>query len=111
MPETPPPRRLRILGILAFLSWLQLYGGALFAIGVVVGFGGPVAMWWKMLEGDTEPTAPTLPYPWTLSLLAALLPLPWAWRRAWRWASLATIPLVAIPTWYLVKLLTLPPSG
>ena len=109
MPEAPPRRRLRILGVLGFLSWLHLYVGALFAIGVVVGFGPSVAMWLRILDDDTEPTRLERPFPWLLALVAAALPLPAVRGRSWKYASLATIPLVLVPIWHLVVLLRLRP--
>lgn len=107
MADPAPRRRLRVLGVLGFLSWLHLYLGAVFGIGIVVGFGPYVAMWLRMLEGDTEPTRLDRPFPWLVAVFAVLLPLPWVRRRDWRAATIASLPVVVLPLHHLLRLLLL----
>lgn len=100
-PTPRPPRLVQLLGLVAFL---HLYAGGLATVAVVAGLGPPLAMLAQMMGGWTEPDTPALPFPWGVCAVACLLPLPLAWRRRWRYAALATVPMVVVPLGHLVRL-------
>lgn len=100
---TPAPRS-RFAALLGALAWGHLWVGALVEAGVVAALGGPLAMWWAMLAGVTEPATPSLPYPWALSVLTWLLPAPWVHQRRWRAATLVTLPAVVVPFLHFLRL-------
>lgn len=104
-PEAPPaPAASALSRLLGLLAFLHVYAGGVAAVGVIAALGAPLAMLGQMMSGWTEPDEPHLPFPWVPSLLCSLLPFPLAWARRWLWASLATIPMTAVPLVHLVRL-------
>lgn len=94
-----------MLAVIEAASFLSLYVGAAAAVAVSATLGVPLGMYGQMwLAGNPEPSVPTSPYPWPATALLALLPLPLAAAGRWRYAALATVPLVVLPSWHLVRL-------
>ncbi len=107
------PRRsgwlVTLLQAMSFLSsWAAGFLGA-----VVVRYLGPyLAMYFQMWAAfNTEPVKPHADYPVAWTVIFALLPLPWALNREWRWASVAAVPFVLLPWWHFRTLYLLAGRG
>lgn len=54
--------------------------------------------------GNTEAEMPAASYPWFLTVIAAVAPIPFAARREWALATVVSLGLVAVPMWHLYSL-------
>jgi hypothetical protein len=86
---------------LSFASFVSTYVAGWCAVAIAILLGPSLAMFWCMLQGNTEPTTPTAEYPMWLTVVAAVLPVPLAYRREFRYALLASVPLLLVPGWYV----------
>ena len=89
--------------ILALNMLASMYLAGIIGVPVVVFTGPSFAMLGWMARADT-PTEPHLPYPWLLTVVFALLPVPLIRRREWQLASLAAVPFALLPFYQLYQL-------
>lgn len=88
----------------ALASLVSTYlAGILGALAVMV-VGPPLAMGLQMWMGNTEPTAPHLPWPYAATFVALMLPVPFLYRKQWGVASIAALPLALLPFWQIWRL-------
>ncbi len=90
--------------LLAVSSLASTLAAGLLGMVVVMAVGSPLAMGARMWLGDTEPERPHLPWPMVLTFLVLMLPVPWLYRRQWKFAGIAALPFALLPFWQLYRL-------
>lgn len=90
--------------LLAWSTFASLWLGGAVGIGTAATVGPWLAVGARMYTGELEPTVPALATPWVAVAVAALLPVPFLWKRRHGWAVAATLPFALLPWWLLVRL-------
>lgn len=54
--------------------------------------------------GNTEADLPAAGYPWLLTFVAAIAPIPFAVKKQWTLATVVSLGLVAVPMWHIYRL-------
>jgi hypothetical protein len=86
---------------MAATSFVSVYGAAWLSVAVGILLGGPLAEVLQMYGGNTEPRLPSAPFPVLAGVACAVFPLPWVLRRQWTAGTLASLPLLLLPAWYV----------
>ncbi len=82
-------------------AWMAGAGGLF----ICHAWGVPLAQLGQMYFFlETEPSPPSVPMPWALAGLFALLPVPVVWLRRWAWLLASALPFALLPWWQLYRL-------
>ena len=83
---------------------VSVYLSGWVAVAAVLEFGPELAMLLQVLGDNTEPQRVVLPWPYGATVVAGAVPLALAASGRWRTATIASLPLVALPLWQLHRL-------
>lgn len=86
------------------VTFLSVYASGLLGIVVVQVVGPYLAMGAQMYTGNTEPQHPHLAWPFWMTVLLGLLPMPALALRRWSYAMVLAVPLALLPWWQLYQL-------
>ncbi len=81
---------------MAWNTILTMYSAGVLGVFVDIWFGAGFVQYVWMARADT-PVEPHLPYPWLITLVFALLPIPLMRAKHWQVAGFASIPFAVMP--------------